>query len=63
MNEAFLREKAAMCLRWALSLSPSNPSRFHLLELAKSFHWRARELEEAEPRRAKVQDDSRQQRA
>jgi len=50
MDESFFREKAAMCLRFVRSLSPNNPGRFQLLELAKDFHWRARELEEAEPR-------------
>jgi len=50
MDESFFREKAAMCLRFVQSLSPNNPGRFQLLELAKDFHWRARELEEAEPR-------------
>jgi hypothetical protein len=50
MDEAHFREKAAMCLRLAQGLSPNNPSRFQLLELAKDFHWRARELEETESR-------------
>jgi len=49
MNRSF-EKKAAMCLRFVQSLSPNNPGRFQLLELAKDFHWRARELEEAEPR-------------
>jgi hypothetical protein len=52
MDEAHFREKAAMCLRLAQGLSPNNPGRFQLLELAKDFHWRARELEQAEPRRS-----------
>jgi hypothetical protein len=51
MDEVYFREKAAMCLRLIQGLSPSNPSRFQLLELAKAFYWRARELEQAEPRR------------
>jgi hypothetical protein len=37
-----------MCLRLAQGLSPNNLSRFQLLELAKDFPWRARELEQAE---------------
>jgi hypothetical protein len=49
MDEVFFREKAAMCLRLIQGLSPNNPGRFQLLELAKDFYWRARELEEAEP--------------
>ena len=52
MDEVFFREKTAMCLRLIQGLSPNNPGRFQLLELAKDFYWRARELEEAEPRRA-----------
>ena len=55
MDEAHFREKAAMCLRLAQGLSLNNPGRFQLLELAKDFYWRARELEQAEPRRS---DDS-----
>jgi hypothetical protein len=55
MDEAHFREKAAMCLRLAQGLSPNNPGRFQLLELAKDFYWQARELEQAEPRRS---DDS-----
>ena len=51
MDEVLFREKA-MCLRFIQGLSPNNPGRFQLLELAKDFYWRARELEEAEPRRA-----------
>jgi hypothetical protein len=50
MDEALLREKAAMCLRLAQGLSPNNPGRFQLLELAEDFGRRARELEGAEPR-------------
>jgi hypothetical protein len=50
MDEVFFREKAAMCLRLAQGLSQNNPGRLQLLELAKEFHWRAREIEEAEPR-------------
>jgi hypothetical protein len=46
MDELFFREKAAVCLRLAQGLSPNNPGHFQLLELAKDFHWRARELEE-----------------
>ena len=57
MDEVFFREKAAMCLRFAQSLSPNNPGRFQLLELAKDFYWRARELEEVEPRRASDSPD------
>jgi hypothetical protein len=52
MDEVFFREKAAMCLRLIQGLSPNNPGRFQLLELAKDLYWRARELEEAEPRMA-----------
>ena len=55
MDEVFFREKAAMCLRLIQGLSPNNPGRFQLLELAKDLYWRARELEQAEPRRS---DDS-----
>jgi hypothetical protein len=46
MDGAPFREKAAMCLRLIQGLSPNNPGRFHLLELAKAFYWRARELEQ-----------------
>jgi hypothetical protein len=52
MDEEFFRDKAAMCLRLAQGLSPNNPGRFQLLELAKDFHCRARELEQAESSRA-----------
>jgi hypothetical protein len=55
MDEAHFREKAAMCLRLAQGLSPNNPGRFQLLELAKDFYRRARELEQAELRHS---DDS-----
>jgi hypothetical protein len=50
MDEAFFREKAAMCLRLAQGLSQNNPGRFQLLELAEDFDRRARELEPREPR-------------
>jgi hypothetical protein len=49
MDQAFFRDKAAMCLRIIDGLSPSNPGRFQLLELARAFYSRARELEQAEP--------------
>jgi hypothetical protein len=52
MDEVYFRDKAAMCLRLIQSLSPNNPGRFQLLELAKAFYWRARELEAAESHRA-----------
>jgi hypothetical protein len=52
MAEIYFRDKAAMCLRLIQGLSPNNPRRFQLLELAKAFYWRARELEQGEPRRA-----------
>jgi hypothetical protein len=52
MDEAHFREKAAMCLRIIDGLSPTNPGRFQLLELARAFYSRARELEQAEPRRS-----------
>ena len=55
MDDLYFRDKAAMCLRLIQGLSPNNPGRFQLLELAKAFYWRAQELEQAEPRRA---DDS-----
>jgi hypothetical protein len=48
MDEVYFRDKAAMCLRMIQGLSPNNPGRFQLLELAKAFYWRARELEGAE---------------
>ena len=47
MDEVFFREKAAMCLRLIQGLSPNNPGRFQLLELARAFYSRARELEQA----------------
>jgi hypothetical protein len=50
MDEAFFREKAAMCLRLAQGLSQNNPGRFQLLELAEDFDRRARELERTAPR-------------
>jgi len=37
-----------MCLRLTQGLLANNPGRFQLLKLAKDFHWRARELEQAE---------------
>jgi len=52
MDEAFFREKAAMCLRLAQGLSQNNPGRFQLLKLAEDFDRRAREVEQAEPRLA-----------
>ena len=55
MDEVYFRDKAAMCLRLIQGLSPNNPGRFQLLELAKAFYWRARELEQVGPRPA---DDS-----
>jgi hypothetical protein len=55
MDAAYFREKVAMCLRLAHGLSPNNPGRFQLLDLAEDFDRRARELEQAEPRRS---DDS-----
>ena len=51
MDEVYFRDKAAMCLRLIQGLSPNNPGRFQLLELAKAFYFRARELEQAEPGR------------
>ena len=60
MDEVYCRDRAAMCLRLIQGLSPSNPGRFQLLELAKAFYWRARELEAAKSYRA--EDDSYQQR-
>jgi hypothetical protein len=52
MDEAFFRDKAAMCLRIMEGLSPSNPGRFQLLELARAFYSRARELEQGELHKA-----------
>jgi hypothetical protein len=49
MDEVYCRDRAAMCLRLIQGLSPNNPGRFQLLELAKAFYGRARELEQAEP--------------
>jgi hypothetical protein len=57
MDEVFFREKAAMWLRFAQSLSPNNPGRFQLLELAKDLYWRARELEQTEPHPANYPSD------
>ena len=57
MDEVFFREKAAMCLRFAQSLSPNNPGRFQLLELAKDLYWHARELEQTEPHPANYPSD------
>jgi putative transposase len=39
MDEIYFRDKAAMCLRLIQGLSPNNPGRFQLLELAKAFYW------------------------
>jgi hypothetical protein len=48
MDAAYFREKVAMCLRLAHDLSPNNPGRFQLLDVAEDFDRRARELEQAE---------------
>jgi hypothetical protein len=45
MDATYFRKKVAMCLRLAQRLSPKNPGRFQLLELAEDFNRRARELE------------------
>jgi len=48
MDAKYFREKAALCLRLAEGLSPNNPGRFQLMDLAQDFKERAEELERRE---------------
>jgi hypothetical protein len=57
MDAADLWQKAATCLRLAQTLSPSNPGRFALLEMAAGFERRAREFEAAPMRSSQAQAD------
>jgi hypothetical protein len=45
MDAKHFREKAELCLRLADGLSLNNPSRFQLMDLAKDYRRRAKELE------------------
>ncbi len=45
MDAAYLRERAAICLRLANGLSWNNPARSQLLDLAEDFNRRARNSE------------------
>jgi hypothetical protein len=51
MDAAYLRERAAICLRLANGLSWNNPARSQLLDLAEDFNCRARNTEMAAPAR------------
>jgi hypothetical protein len=57
MDAAYLWQKAATCLRLAQTLTPSNPGRFALLEMAEGFERRAREIEAASKLRSQAQTD------
>jgi hypothetical protein len=45
MDEASLREKAALCLRISRGLSWNNPARVQLLELAERLERQAKEFQ------------------
>ena len=45
MDAKYFREKAELCLRLADGLSPNNPGRLQLMNLADDFLKRAKELE------------------
>jgi hypothetical protein len=49
MDAAYLRERAAICLRLANGLSWNNPARSQLLDLAEDFNRRARTSEPTPP--------------
>ena len=49
MDAAYLRERAAICLRLANGLSWNNPARSQLLGLAEDFDRRARKTDTAPP--------------
>jgi hypothetical protein len=55
MDAAYLRERAAICLRLANGLSWNNPARSQLLDLAQDFDRRARNSETGPP--ASARDD------
>jgi len=52
MDAAYLREKAAICLRLARGLSWNNPARSRLLELAEKFDRQAQKTGDDAPKTA-----------
>jgi len=52
MDAAYLREKAAICLRLARGLSWNNPARSQLLELAEDLDRQAQKTDGEPPKAA-----------